>query len=742
MATEITAASLSLKPDDISAPPPAPSFWTGRRLGLVALVLLAAIGLLFANSPKPLIVEFTPQNIEQYQQQGFYGLESDPAGNKYRWTNGQASFQALLRSRHPVKLTLTVRNAAVVGGPRQPTRVQANGVTIGQINPEVDGAKFFTYSFEFIPAYEDFYQEIVTFQLTTPAFQSPGDSRKIGLMVQSVMLDTTPAWNSYLGRAKILDWLLIGGAITFGLGLLLWGQAGGGWLALSVGLLAAMTLYDRAGLGASASAGIAFLALSLWLFRQKSVAFSLRRRSGAQLAILAGLGLSAILVVRLILLGMVGYPGPHDQAGPPFWNFFGANAVIAAGLGWLALSYFPAWQSTSLWQIARQWVAAPVVRYNNLALLVYFLLANLAFTSVNYFQQLIMYGNLENLLRHWDSPKYLLNAVTLYDSKHPMLLIPSYSATFWETGFPGYALIVRALSYIIGYPAAMLTGNVLITGLWGYVLYRLLKDFNYTRAPLWIATLALILPVRWLPLHTYASGEPLAVLGATGAFYFFKKRNYWLAGLMGAVAQSARPNSILLYAGLLAALAWESYAAYRADKRPWQKLVSGFNWKAALAVSLIPATFLMVLAFYGLRTGDLLAYFHIPEGTLKDVNTSYIPFYALFQPEVRPIGQFYTYLLPLIGLAVVWKMGYFDAFWVALPLFIFNTLIWHIDMARYMMPVVPFLVIIPFARWLEQRYLRPVLVIIGLLAFFYSFYDLGEALMAREVFEQLKPFFK
>lgn len=714
-------------------------YWSNWYLLLLTLVLLGSAILMLFNPPTPLKIDFTPQNVEQYQQQGFYGSENDPAGNAYRWTNGRANLQVLLRTRHPVKLTLSVRNAAVAGGPRQATELKANEIVVGRLEPQVNGAQFFTYNFEFQPTYSDVDVETVVLELITPNFQPAGDSRKLGLMVQSIQLDAWPAWEPYFKRSNWLNWGLVGGLLLLAVGLLLWGRREGGWVALSAGLLLGVTLYQESGWVPAALAGLGYAGLSGWLFSRAQGSMSAGLAGwGARLGIAGSLVVSAALGSRLILLAMVGYPGPHGLAGPPFWLFFAANTVLALGFGWLALTLFPVASSSNLWQTVASWFARPIARYPNSALLLYFLGVNLAFTTIIYAQQLIVYGNFDNLLRRWDSPKYLLNAITLYNPNHPILLIPTYSKTFWETGFPGYPLLVRALSYPMGYMSALLAANVLITGLWGFVFYRLLRDFNYSRAPLWMATLALVLPIRWLALHTVASSEPLAILGATGALYFFKKQWYGWAGLLGMLAVLARPNSILLYAGLLAALAWEAYRQNQGH--PWMQLLARFKWKAAFQLSLIPLGFVVVIAFFGLRTGDALSYFHIPEGTLKDVNTYFIPFYALLRSEVYPVGQFYIYLLPMLGLAVLWKRGYFEVFWFGLPLFIFNTFIYHVDMLRYMMPVFPFLVIIPFAQWLEQRSVRLVLVIAGLLAFFYAFYDLGEALMNVGLWERLKTF--
>lgn len=708
---------------------------------LLALVMAAAAVLMFYNPPTPLKIDFTPANREWYQQTGFYGQESDPSGHTYRWTNGEASLQVELRTRYPVTLSLSARNAAVAGGPQESTQVYANGALVGTMEPRQDGDRFFDYTFTFQPRYQTVDVEVVRFEFKTPAFKPAGDNRSLGLMVQSIRLDTSRMWEPYFKRSDSLDWLVLGGLLVFGVGLLLAGRRATAVLALPAALLAAQAGYDRGGLALAVGIGLVFAILGGWL--------ALRPRPlvgpKAGLIVLGGsLLVVGALAARLFLLGMVGYPGPHDLAGPPFWLFFAANAFFAALMLGLALAYFPISRRGSLWQELFLRLTGPVTRYPNLALLIYFFLANLLFTSVIYAQQMIVYGNLESLGRRWDSPRYLINAVTLYDVNHPMLDVMTYSKTFHMLAFPGFAFIVKGFSFVAGFAVAIQLSNLIITALFAFTLYHLLKEFNYSRSPLWISTMALLLPEKWLSLHSVGSSEPLAMLGCTGAFYFYKKRQFWRAGLMGALAMSARPTSIFLYVGFLAALLWETFKfweerGFRGFTLPG--ILRSFNWGAALKLSLIPLTLLSIYAFYAWRAGDLLAYFHIPEGNLKDINTDYIPYSVFYKGGPEDFGQFYAYLLPLVGLAVLWRSRQYDVFWVGGVMYFVTIFLVHSEIFRYMMPIYPFLVIIPFARWLEKREMRPVLVIAAVMAYFLTFWQLSIGLMDQGIWEALKKFY-
>jgi hypothetical protein len=720
--------------------PPSQKIFSGFSLFLLALVLMLTGLVMLLNQPVPLKVQFGPQNVEEYQQSGFYGPETDADGNRYRWTNGQASLTILLRARHPVRLNLLLRNAAIVGGPTEATQVRANGVVVGTLEPKIDGAKFVNYSLEFQPPYPELDTEKLQLELITPAFRPPGDTRQLGVMVAGLEIDSGPVWEPYISRTGWLDLALMF-AMAIGLvGLLLWGNRAAGWLALPFGVLLAQAFYEQTARGwlLPVLALLVALAVASWLwFGPRPKLLPALQTTGSLLAII-GCGVSSfILLVRLLLLGLMGYPGQHYLAGPPYLAFFATSAIFALALAGLALFYFPL-SAGSGFYFKLQTLARPLVaRYPNLALLFYFGLANLIFIAIVYAQQLIIYGSLENLWRHWDSPSYLINAVTLYNPNNPILTVPTFSKSYWLSSFPGYSVLVRLLSYPFGYLPSLLFGNLLIAPLFAFALYRLLRDFGYAQKPLWVSTLALVLPERWLSDRAIASSEPLAMLGLTSSFYFYKKQQYWLAGLAGMLAVFARPTSIPFYVGLLLALGWEAYEASRNRDYPLRSWLKNFKWAAALKLSLMPLAQLLVYGFMGLRTGDPLAYFHISDSSASINRIGLgVPFVGLYN-EAGQFGEFYAYLLPLLGLAVSWKRRQFDLFWAGLSLYSFSIFLLHMDVARYLLPAFPFTVILPFAGWIERRELRPVWLIACVMAYFFTFYYLSTSLIDRDLWQRL-----
>lgn len=708
----------------------------GGLLGLLAALGLVvfSVALLLANPLKPLDLEINSQNVEQYQQQGFYGLETDAAGNQFRWTNGRATLRVELRARQTVILTVRARNAVVAQGPNEDTQLRVNEVPVGLLSRQlVDGGKFIEYKTEFKPFYVDALDETIQIDLFTPSFVPPGDGRKLGLMVQNIRLDTSPSWQPYFSRAGFLDTVL--------------------WVSVAAGLA------------------------GLFLLTQRNL-----RRAGTMLAVAGSSLIIGVLLARLVLLARVGYPGPHPEVRQTYWFFFSGNGLLALALGWLIVTRLPLRNNKTGWEGLKSFARAKplpawVARRNMLALLTYFFAVNLALMLVIYAQQYIVYGTLDNLGRHWDGPRYYINAVTLYDQSHPMLLVPTHPKLYWITAFPAVPLLIRALSYLTGTLAAGLVINLFIVPLVGLVLYRLLRDFNYATRPLWLSTLALVLPVRWLSNRVIPSVETLTMLGCLGAFYFFKKERYGWAGVMGAIAVAARPNAVSLWAGLLLALvlaivADKFYPSYRERHRttppPQNELAAlarlaqtegkiwlGYAWQTVrlvwlpiLKISFMLVVLVVIYAFYGWRAADWLIYFKVQEFTVnKEFPASPVPFAVLFnglEGNNSLLGVFFDYLLPLVGAVILWRQGRarLDLLCVGLLLYLPLSFLQHADMPRFMLPVFPFLVLIPFARWLERPRLGWFWLIFLLMVYFNTFNNLGHTLADHEQWQGMKAFFR
>jgi hypothetical protein len=112
---------------------------------------------------------------------------------------------------------------------------------------------------------------------------------------------------------------------------------------------------------------------------------------------------------------------------------------------------------------------------------------------------------------------------------------------------------------------------------------------------------------------------------------------------------------------------------------------------------------LAVFGLYGLRYGDFLAYLRIPE----PVTHIYpIPFLSMDISVGRSEGDFYYFILETLGLILLWRQKQYDIFWMGFIWFLPTLFLLHEDVLRYSLPAFPFVLIIPFARYLETKYAR------------------------------------
>ncbi len=425
------------------------------------------------------------------------------------------------------------------------------------------------------------------------------------------------------------------------------------------------------------------------------------------LGLAGGLAAAVLLANWLGRLLQVGSGGALNAA--VFWGNLIAVAYLLVFIFLVGVGILPVWNGNSAYTftqpVLKNFLAGrPVLRA---ALLL--LVANAFLTFLLFMVPVIQNSSFDTLARYWDGPEYLAAAYSVYDPASPILHIPyfaRYSSLYWSTHFPLVPLAIRLFSPLFGYIGAMFVLNFGFA--WGFAiaLYKFLRDFGYSRHPLWLTFVALFLPLRWLIYHSVGGSEPAALFFSVLCLYQFKKANYWWAGLWGVCVALARPNGFFLGIGLGLWLIWQALEQFRiGPPTPWNSrmlilFAERFNWKGVRAILPMPVALLAVFALYGWQNGDFLAYLHIPE----DVKHIYpLPFLSLDIGVGRSEGDFYYYGLEAAGLVLLWKKKRFDLFWVGLALALPTFFILHDDVLRYSLPAFPFVFIIPFAAGLESR---------------------------------------
>jgi len=321
------------------------------------------------------------------------------------------------------------------------------------------------------------------------------------------------------------------------------------------------------------------------------------------------------------------------------------------------------------------------------------------------------------IMKNFDGLYYVVISKSLYN---PEFITNNFSfnlpAIYYAAHFPLYPLLIKLFSYPLGYLWSMLSIPLIASVLSGIVFYLFLKEFKYSKCPLWLTIIFLLFPARWLIVRSVGSPESLLILFLISSFYFFKKRSYWLAGLFGGLAQLTKPP------GGLILLAFAIYLLYE----NWQGIKDNFFKqtvkiiKKAYPLLIIPLTLVGVFAFYKSSYGDFWAYFHSGD----NIHLFWPPL-QVFNAAAQWVGTFwleeiiYVYLLGILGVIYLFKQKRLDLA-IFTAIFFYTTLfISHRDIARYSLPLMPFL-IIAFEPFLVKKEFKIAFGIILLPIFLYA----------------------
>ncbi len=327
------------------------------------------------------------------------------------------------------------------------------------------------------------------------------------------------------------------------------------------------------------------------------------------------------------------------------------------------------------------------------------------------------------IYRNFDGLEYVMIAKTFYNPDSIASLQQSLPANYFASHFPGYAVLIAIFAPILGYLKSMLFVSLLSTILAAVVFYFLVKDFKLTNHPLFLSLLFLILPARWIIVHSVGSSEPTFILFIIAAIYFFMKfessrkfPNIILAGIFGLLAQITRPPGILLFIALSLYIFYKFYL--QSNLAGFQKAL--VNHLRYFPLVLIPLGLLGVFYLYSQTYGDFWAYFKSGD----NIHLTFPPFQVFnkFQYWVGDIWLediVYIFLLGFLGGVMLVKQKLFPLAFFVLTYLTASTLIAHRDISRYLLPVSPF-ILIAFEKILTSREFKIILPIILLAIYFYA----------------------
>jgi len=314
------------------------------------------------------------------------------------------------------------------------------------------------------------------------------------------------------------------------------------------------------------------------------------------------------------------------------------------------------------------------------------------------------------IMKNFDGLYYVVIAKSSY---RPEVISGLFSfplpAIYYAAHFPFYPILIRFFAPLLGYLWSMLSVNLVASILAAVIFYLFVKEFKYSKSPFWLTIIFLFLPARWFIVRSVGSPEPLFILLLITSFYFFKKKNYWLAGIFGALAQLTKPPGILLFVAYAIYLIWEN--------RPLNiiKLI-----KKAYPLLLIPLTLFCLFTYYRFTYHDFWAYFHSGD----NIHLFWPPF-QIFNASARWVGTYwleeiiYVFLLGILGVVYLFKQKRFDVGIFAAVFFFTTLFVAHRDVSRYSLPLVPFL-LIAFEPFLVKKEFKIAFAVILLPIFLYT----------------------
>lgn len=327
------------------------------------------------------------------------------------------------------------------------------------------------------------------------------------------------------------------------------------------------------------------------------------------------------------------------------------------------------------------------------------------------------------IYRNFDGLEYITIAKTFYDPNLIVQMPFNLSANYYAAHFPLYSILILLFAPFFGFLKSMLFISLIFTILSVCTFYFLVRDFKLSSHPLFLSLLFLILPARWVIVHSVGSAEPIFIFFVITSLYFFLKfeRNstflsILLSAIFGLFAQITRPPGILLFISLALFIHFKFYLESKTLglKKAFIRHLRYFPY------ILIPLGLFGVFYLYGQTYHDFWAYFHSGD----NIHLTLPPF-QVFNKNQFWVGEIwlediiYIFILGFLGGLLLVKQKLYPLAFFVLVYLGASTLITHRDISRYTLPIFPFL-LIAFEKVLNSREFKIILPIILLAIYLYT----------------------
>lgn len=253
-------------------------------------------------------------------------------------------------------------------------------------------------------------------------------------------------------------------------------------------------------------------------------------------------------------------------------------------------------------------------------------------------------GDVTDALTVWDGQWYLSVVRHGYPADVPAGID---SVGLWPEArvgfFPLYPALVRLADPCVpgGAAVAALAVNVVLGGVVIYLVGLLARAWFGVEVARRSMVLAALVPASAVLSLAYSEAAMIAL--AAGCLLALHRRQWWLAGVAGALATAARPNGLAVVAACVVA------AALAVHERR--------EWRALAAPAFAPLGLLAFHAYLTLRTGEAGVWFRVQRLVWEEhltfgASTAWDVRHALLGPD-RTLDQVLTALTMVVAIALV-----------------------------------------------------------------------------------------
>lgn len=321
-------------------------------------------------------------------------------------------------------------------------------------------------------------------------------------------------------------------------------------------------------------------------------------------------------------------------------------------------------------------------------------------------------SGMETVFANFDGTNYLIIARSWYDGEYirnnfsnPLPL------EYYPAHLPLYPAIVSVFDLVMPGTWAMLVATLLGSVLATLAFFKLMKSVGIKNMG-WFGVVFLLLPARWVVVKAVGSPEPWFIAFILMSLVYFREKKYWLAGLFGALAQLTKSPGILLFVGYGLYFLIEMWTRRRVEMR---KMLDAYP------LLLMPLAALGLFYFYYLQTGDFWAYFNS-----GDNFHLFLPPFSIFAPKGQVwTGEFwleeiiFIWLIYGLGVMKLWKKNLKELAVFSGVFFVSTLLVAHRDIARYILPIFP-LVLIGWEEEIRKKEFKVILLLLVIPILLYS----------------------